>query len=76
MIYLPVGKTITINTSLLKGDKLKYWWFNPRDGKSRLGGVESKTTSMNFNPPTFGFEEDWVLVIEDEKRNFSVPGSH
>jgi hypothetical protein len=76
LIYIPIGKTITVNTSILKGDKLKYWWFNPRDGKSRLGGVASKQPSMNFMPPTFGLEEDWVLLIEDEKKNFPAPGTH
>ena len=75
MIYLPVGQTIQVNTSLLKGEKLKYSWFNPRDGKCRLGGIVSPVSSATFTSPTAGFEEDWVLVIEDEQKNFPVPGS-
>ena len=76
MIYLPVGNTVTVNTSALAGNTLKYWWFNPRDGKSRLGGTESRKAKMVFTPPTFGLEEDWVLVIDDVSKNYPTPGSH
>jgi hypothetical protein len=31
---------------------------------------------MEFTPPTLGYEEDWVLVIDDVDKNFPVPGSH
>jgi hypothetical protein len=30
MIYIPSGKTITVNTSFLKSEKLRGWWANPR----------------------------------------------
>ncbi len=34
MIYLPVGKTITINTANMAG-QIVGWWFNPKDGSYR-----------------------------------------
>ena len=76
LIYLPVGKTVSVNTRLLSGKELRYWWFNPRNGTSRLGSVTLKTSSMKFTPPTLGIGEDWVLVIDDVSKNFVVPGSH
>ncbi len=76
LIYLPIGKIITVNTALLTGDKIKCWWFNPRDGQSRLGGTEKRTDKMTFTPPTLGYEEDWVLILDNEKKDYPVPGSH
>jgi hypothetical protein len=31
---------------------------------------------MEFTPPTTGFENDWVLVLDDASRNFKKPGSN
>jgi Protein of unknown function (DUF4038)/Putative collagen-binding domain of a collagenase len=75
VVYLPVGKTISINTKSMSGEKVKYWWFNPRDGKCRLGGVELRKSTMIFTAPTIGAEEDWVLVMDDGTKNYPVPGS-
>jgi hypothetical protein len=76
IIYLPVGKSISVNTSILVGDKIKYWWFNPRDGKCRPGGTAMRQAKTVFTAPTFGLEEDWVLVIDDEQKKYPIPGSH
>lgn len=74
-IYLPVGKQVKVNASLLTGERIKYWWFNPRNGISRLGGVANRVKTILFTPPTLGLEEDWVLVIDNEEKNYPVPGS-
>jgi hypothetical protein len=76
MIYLPAGKTISVKTGFLSGSEIKYWWFNPRNGQSRLGGILPKNQNTEFTPPTLGREEDWVLVLDDASKNFAIPGSH
>jgi hypothetical protein len=76
MVYLPVGKTIALKTGLLSGTTLKYWWFNPRNGQSRLGGNLAKKDITTFTSPTLGFEEDWVFVIDDVSKEYPVPGTH
>jgi hypothetical protein len=76
LIYLPKGKTISVNTNKLSGTRIKCWWFNPRTGKASLEGMVTKNPKMEFTPPTLGYEEDWVLVIDDGDKNFPVPGSH
>jgi len=64
MIYLPVGKKIAVNTSFIKGDKIKASWFNPRNGKTERTAVEKKGTMMGFTAPSTGLGNDWVLIID------------
>lgn len=64
MIYLPVGKKIAVNTSFMRGDRIKASWFNPRNGKIEETGSLKKEAVMNFTSPSLGLENDWVLIIE------------
>ena len=75
MIYLPYGKKITIGTNFAKSSKLKAWWFNPRDGKARYIGVFEKKESMAFTPPSLGYMNDWVLVVDDPGFGYKPPGT-
>lgn len=72
MVYLPVGKTININTSNFKGQIIA-WWFNPRDGSCQKIISKEKKDVMEFTSPTTGVENDWVLVIDGASKGFSPP---
>ena len=64
MVYAPVGRKFWVDTSVLKGERLKGWWFNPRNGKrQRMGHVE-KGERVEFISPDPGEIVDWVLVVE------------
>lgn len=63
MIYIPVGKSITIATSFFQ-KQINAWWFNPKDAKvKKIGTLENKG-SMEFETPTLGLGNDWVLIID------------
>ncbi|MGM0376836.1 MAG: putative collagen-binding domain-containing protein, partial [Bacteroidota bacterium] len=76
MVYLPVGKKIEVNASWLNADKLKAWWFNPRNGETHKIGIFDRINSLSFDPPSRGIENDWVLVLEDADKNWSAPGNY
>ncbi len=66
MIYIPFGKSLTISTSSFK----KYvvaWWFNPKDSTVQKIGMLENKGSMDFETPTKGFGNDWVLIIDNVK---------
>ncbi len=75
MVYLPVGKTLTINTKNLKGAELVAWWWNPRSGKAKKIGKQARQPEMSFTPPALGAENDWVLVLDDAAVKFGKPGA-
>ncbi len=74
MIYLPVGKTITINTNNIEGP-VTGWWFNPKDGRSQQISSLQKKPLMQFTSPTTGTGNDWVLVIDETSKGYKAPGS-
>lgn len=74
MIYLPVGKKIEVNTSWMKTDKIRVWWFNPRTGKAQKAGVFKKKNKQWFTSPSLGIKNDWVLVLEDAAKKWPAPG--
>lgn len=76
MIYLPVGKKIEINTSLLHAKKIKAWWFNPKTGKVEKSFSFKSEKEQWFTPPGMGKENDWVLVLDNAKERYKAPGSN
>ena len=74
MIYLPVGKTLTINTKYMSCKEVIAWWFNPKDKTVQKIGRLKRQNQMDFTSPTTGIENDWVLVIDDVRKNYGKPG--
>lgn len=74
MIYLPVGRSVTVRTDRLSAKKIRAWWFNPRDGQAKPIGEFSNTPTRTFTSPTPGELLDWVLVLDDAARKFPPPG--
>ena len=74
MLYVPSGQHVKANLTLLAGDKVRAWWFNPRDGVATLLGELEKKPDAEFKPPFDARGRDWVLVLDDAARNFPVPG--
>ena len=75
MVYAPVGRTFTVRTSVIKGTRVHAWWFNPRDGLAVSIGTMPATGEHEFTPPDRGEMLDWVLVLDDEARNYPPPGT-
>jgi hypothetical protein len=74
MVYLPVGKKITINTGFMKCNNINAWWFNPKDGSVIKTGLLKRTNNMEFTAPVPGLQNDWVLVIDDASKRYGEPG--
>lgn len=74
MVYLPVGKKIEINTSLLRGKRIKAWWFNPKTGSVDKSYSFKSKLNQWFTPPTLGKGNDWVLVLDDKTKGYKTPG--
>lgn len=73
-VYLPVGKTITVNTSFIPSAKVAAWWFNPKDASVKKIGVLTRGAALRFTPPTTGIGNDWVLVLDEAAKNYPPPG--
>jgi hypothetical protein len=73
MIYIPYGKTITVDTKSIKSKELYVWWLNPRTSEVKIQGLISNNAEMDFTTPSLGFEKDWVLIIDNPEFHYSIP---
>jgi hypothetical protein len=60
--------------TVIKGPKVKAWWFNPRTGEASAIGTFVNTGEREFAPPDRGEMLDWVLVLDDESKGYRPPG--
>lgn len=76
MVYAPVGRSFKVRLNVIKGPKVKAWWFNPRDGSASHIGTYDNKGVREFRPPDPGEMIDWVLVLDDAAKNYPAPGTH
>ena len=72
-VYTTAGKPFTVYLGKTKGSKMKAYWYDPRNGKARDIDSFANTGSKKFVPPSSGYGQDWVLVIEDEAKGYTKP---
>jgi len=75
MIYFPTGRACRLDLSEINGRAVDTWWFDPRTGATFRGGVVEKSSSVEVDPPSNGSGHDWVLVVDQQGRDFGDPGS-
>ena len=72
-VYTTVGKPFHINMGKISGTVLQAYWYNPRDGKSTgIGKIVNKNV-QEFKPPSSGYGQDWILVLDDASKNYPKP---
>ena len=74
-VYSASGRAFTLNLDKLSGRTLRAAWFDPRDGTSKPIGTFPREGKKEFTPPSSGRGNDWVLVLDDEAKNFPAPGA-
>jgi hypothetical protein len=82
-VYIPTGYPVTIQMGKISGDTVKACWYNPRNGESTVIGRFNNSGQIEFAPPGISKELewlktgrgcDWVLVLDDSKTGFKLPG--
>lgn len=74
-VYSATGQPFTVDTASLSGETLAAWWYDPRTGQAAAGGRFTRAQTLRFTPPTNGNGQDWALVLDDDARNYSPPGT-
>ncbi len=74
-IYSAAGQPFTVDLARLAGDTIVAYWFDPRLGLAQPIGRLTGGTAHEFVPPTYGADNDWVLVLDDAAKGFEMPVS-
>lgn len=78
-IYTAYGRDIIVKEKIITGSKLNANWYDPRTGKSTFIGVFDNNKRLSFTPPLPAASpvpsqrEDWVLIVDDASKNYSMP---
>jgi hypothetical protein len=71
--YLPGERTIHVDLGRLGGERVRAWWFDPRDGSAKeIGTFDRAAGRTAFAPPGPG---DWALVLDDAAKGYAPPGT-
>jgi hypothetical protein len=71
-VYSAQGKKFTVNTSRISGKEIAAHWFNPRNGELKEVGKFSKKDQQEFTPPSTGYGQDWVLIVDDASKKYTL----
>jgi len=74
MVYVPVGRPFRVRMNAIHAERVRAWWFNPRNGRAQSAGEFPAAGEQAFTPPDPGEHLDWVLVLDDAARNYPPPG--
>lgn len=61
LVYIPDGRPVTVDATLLAGAQVHARWYDPRSGAEHEQGLVA-AVAQRYTPPVAG--EDWVLVLE------------
>lgn len=67
-VYSGAGRPFTVVLERIKGRQLKGYWYDPRTGKSTSLPLTENKRTKQFSPPSTGYGQDWILVLEDSER--------
>jgi hypothetical protein len=71
-IYTAAGKPFTVVMGKIEGKTLNVSWFNPRNGSVSKDPQVRNTGNIQFKPPTSGYGQDWVLILDDATKNYTI----
>ncbi len=74
LIYSPRGESFTLDKSIIKAEKLRETWYDPRYGVSYQIKEQDTGGIQTYTPPGNGRGNDWVLVLTDAAAGFALPG--
>jgi predicted esterase len=72
-IYSASGQDFIADLTKISGSTVNASWFNPRDGTQEWAGQYSTGGTEHFTPPSGGYGNDWVLMLDDASRSYSAP---
>ncbi len=72
-IYTVAGSQFTVNPKKISGINLHAYWYNPRNGEVKDAEQMDNNKPKKYSPPTSGYGQDWVLVLDDATKKYARP---
>lgn len=75
LVYSPRGESFTLNKNVIKAERQRETWYDPRYGVSYHIKEQEAWGIQTYQPPTSGRGNDWVLVLTDVGAGYRLPGN-
>ena len=75
LVYSPRGESFTLNKNVIKAERLRETWYDPRYGVSYHIKEQDTWGIQTYTPPTNGRGNDWLLILTDVAGNYRLPGN-
>jgi hypothetical protein len=72
LVYSAAGKSFTVKANQIEGKMLNAIWYNPSDGTQTPANEMDNSKEKLFTPPSAGYGKDWVLVLFEKTKNYSI----
>ncbi len=72
-VYSSAGRPFTVNPGKITGKSVRATWYDPRKGSIKEGGTFDNQKKQLFTPPTAGYGQDWVLILDDASQSYPLP---
>ncbi|MDX2302533.1 MAG: glycoside hydrolase family 140 protein [Microscillaceae bacterium] len=72
-VYSSTGRPFTVNLAKISGNSLQANWYNPRNGEVRFVEKLENISKKKFTPPSSGYGQDWILILDDASKNYTIP---
>jgi hypothetical protein len=73
MVYLPTSRMVAVRTGVMRGQRARAWWYDPRTDEATTIGLLEAPGVQALSAPVSG--PDRVLVLEDADLSDEAPGT-
>ena len=74
IVYSPRGESFTPDKSIIKAERVREIWYDPRYGIPYLIHQSDRWGIQTYTPPTNGRGNDWIFLLEDAAAGYPLPG--
>ncbi|MEO5682469.1 MAG: glycoside hydrolase family 140 protein [Chitinophagaceae bacterium] len=72
LVYSCAGRPFTLLMEKISGAILRGYWYDPRNGKATPVTQVTNKGKHQFIPPSAGYGKDWVLVLFDASKKYTI----
>ncbi len=72
-VYSSKGTSFEVIMGKIAGASVVAHWYNPRNGESMKIDIFENKGIRQFTPPSSGYGQDWILILDDSSGAYSMP---